>query len=46
MGTEALAERYQRAFQFCGREARMFDGETATVRGLRLIHDLALKTAS
>jgi len=46
MGAEALAERYQRAFRLCGREPRLFQGETATVRGLRLIHDLARKPAS
>jgi 2-dehydro-3-deoxygalactonokinase len=44
VGAEALAERYRRAFQLCGREVRMLDGETATVRGLRLIHDLARKS--
>jgi 2-dehydro-3-deoxygalactonokinase len=46
MGTEALAERYRRAFGLCGREARLFEGETATVRGLRLIHDLARSRTS
>jgi 2-dehydro-3-deoxygalactonokinase len=45
MGAEALAERYLRAFRLCGREARLFEGETATARGLRLIHDLARKPA-
>jgi 2-dehydro-3-deoxygalactonokinase len=46
MGAESLAERYRRAFGLCGREARLFEGETATVRGLRLIHDLARKRPS
>lgn len=46
VGAEALAERYERAFRLCGREARALEGETATVKGLRLIHDLARKAAS
>ena len=46
VGAQALAERYQRAFQLCGRDARVLDGEIATVQGLRLIHDLARKAAS
>ena len=45
VGAAALAKRYQRAFRLCGREARVLDGETATVKGLRLIHDLAQKAA-
>jgi len=46
VGAQALAERYARAFRLCGREARVLDDETATVKGLRLIHDLAQKAAS
>lgn len=45
VGTEALVERYERAFCLRGRETRVFNGELATVRGLRLIHDLAVKRA-
>jgi 2-dehydro-3-deoxygalactonokinase len=41
IGAPELAERYLRAFQILGRVARGLPGETATVRGLRLIHDLA-----
>jgi 2-dehydro-3-deoxygalactonokinase len=43
VGAEALVERYGRAFRLCGREASVFNGETATVNGLRLIQDIAVK---
>ncbi len=43
VGTESLVERYARAFRLRGRETRVFNGELATVKGLRLIHDLAAK---
>jgi 2-dehydro-3-deoxygalactonokinase len=43
LGTEALVERYERAFRLRGRDTRIFNGELATVKGLRLIHDLAAK---
>lgn len=45
VGAQVLVERYQRAFRLCGREARIFDGEVATVKGLRLVHDLAAERA-
>jgi len=41
IGAAGLEERYLRAFGLCGREATGVPGETATVRGLRVIHDLA-----
>jgi len=41
IGAPELAEHYLRAFKILGRTARALPGETATVRGLRLIHDLA-----
>jgi 2-keto-3-deoxy-galactonokinase len=43
VGAAGLEERYLRALRHCGREASGVPGETATVRGLRLIHDLAGK---
>lgn len=45
LGTEALVERYERKFRLRGRDTRIFNGELATVKGLRLIHDLAAKRA-
>jgi len=42
IGAPELAERYLRAFKQLGRVARGLPGETATVKGLRLIHDLAI----
>ena len=41
IGAPELAEHYLRAFKTLGRIARALPGETATVKGLRLIHDLA-----
>jgi len=41
IGAPGLEERYLRAFGLCGRKATGVPGEAATVRGLRVIHDLA-----
>lgn len=41
IGAPELAEHYLRAFKILGRIARGLPGETVTVKGLRLIHDLA-----
>lgn len=43
IGAPELAEHYLRAFRVLGRVASALAGETATVRGLRLIHDLAAR---
>jgi len=46
IGAAGLEERYLRAFGLCGREVTGVPGETATVCGLRVIHDLAGRRVS
>jgi 2-dehydro-3-deoxygalactonokinase len=41
VGAAGLEQRYLRALRHRGREASAISGEIATVRGLRLVHDLA-----